>query len=189
MASVPTPESLIIHALKHPAPTAPFANIGVEQTRALEQLADIFYTAIHGKIQQDVAKQMGHPQPPTPIQTDNSTANSIANKQCKQQRSKAMDMRFYWLQDRVAQKQFKVFWKPGIQNLADYYSKHHAPIHHQRMRPVYLQTKDSKWLTTQQLGQQHQIVRGCVRIPAPQTRDRPSLSKDRPQFKKLLPVK
>ena len=37
---------------------------------------------------------MSHPQQPTPIQVDNSTAVGIANKSIKQKRSKAMDMRF-----------------------------------------------------------------------------------------------
>ena len=39
--------------------------------------------------------EMGHPQPPTPIQVDNSTAVGIANKSIKQKMSKAMDMRFH----------------------------------------------------------------------------------------------
>ena len=41
-------------------------------------------------------EEMGHPQPPTAIVVDNSTASGIANKTVKQRRSKAMDMRFYW---------------------------------------------------------------------------------------------
>ena len=41
--------------------------------------------------------EMHHPQPPTPIQVDNSTAVGIANKSIKQKRSKAMDMRFNWI--------------------------------------------------------------------------------------------
>jgi hypothetical protein len=44
--------------------------------------------------------EMGHPQPPTPLQTDNDTTVGIANKTVKQRRSKAFDMRYYWLQDR-----------------------------------------------------------------------------------------
>ena len=46
-------------------------------------------------------------------------------------------MRFYWVQDRVKQKQFHVYWKPGKQNLADYVTKHH-PAHHQDMRAKFL---------------------------------------------------
>ena len=47
--------------------------------------------------------KMGHPQPPTPIKVDNSIAVGFVNKQIKQQKSKSMDMRYYWMQDCVAQ--------------------------------------------------------------------------------------
>jgi hypothetical protein len=83
---------------------------------------------------------MGHPQPPTPIQVDNSTAAGIANQTVKQRRSKSNDMKFYWIQDRILQDQFRVFWNKGLLNLADYFTKHHPIKHHQDMRKVYLQT-------------------------------------------------
>ena len=41
--------------------------------------------------------KMGHPHPPTPFEVDNSTAVGFANKQIKQQKSKSMDMRYYWI--------------------------------------------------------------------------------------------
>jgi hypothetical protein len=82
--------------------------------------------------------EMGHPQPTTPVQVDNSTTNRFANKQIKQQRSKSMDMRFYWIQDRIAQKQFNVYWCPGPTNLADYFTKHHSLSHHRQERSTYL---------------------------------------------------
>eukprot|EP00543_Licmophora_paradoxa_P002770 CAMPEP_0202446582 /NCGR_PEP_ID=MMETSP1360-20130828/5100_1 /ASSEMBLY_ACC=CAM_ASM_000848 /TAXON_ID=515479 /ORGANISM="Licmophora paradoxa, Strain CCMP2313" /LENGTH=148 /DNA_ID=CAMNT_0049063145 /DNA_START=81 /DNA_END=524 /DNA_ORIENTATION=- len=46
-----------------------------------------------------------YPQPPTPIVTDNTTAAGIANNDIRQKRSKAIDMRFYWIRDRVRQGQ------------------------------------------------------------------------------------
>ena len=52
---------------------------------------------------------MHHPQPPTPIQVDNSTAEGTANKSIRQKRSKAVDMRFHWIQDRIIQENFNVF--------------------------------------------------------------------------------
>jgi hypothetical protein len=82
--------------------------------------------------------ELGHPQPPTPMQTDNSTAAGFANDTIKQKRSKAMDMRFYWIKDRVRQKQFIIYWRPGPENLGDYHTKHHSPSHHRLMRPTYL---------------------------------------------------
>ena len=63
--------------------------------------------------------EMHHPQPPTPIQVDSSTAVGIANKSIKQKRSKDMDMRFHWIQDRIIQEHCNVFWKPGPTNLGD----------------------------------------------------------------------
>ena len=74
-------------------------------------------------------EELGHQQPPTPMKTDSTTANGIINDTVKQQRSKAIDMRYYWLKDRVKQDQFKVFWEPGDANWADYFTKHHPPTH------------------------------------------------------------
>ena len=56
----------------------------------------------------------------------------------KQKRSKAIDMRFYWVRDRFNQNQFMIYWRPGANNVGDYVSKHHSPAHHQSMRPVFL---------------------------------------------------
>ena len=85
--------------------------------------------------------EMGHPQPPTPIQVDNTTAQSFAAGTMKQKRSKSIDMNFYWLQDRESQLHFHFYWGPGTSNLADYHSKHHSPAHHRRMRPTYIYTQ------------------------------------------------
>jgi hypothetical protein len=82
--------------------------------------------------------ELGHSQPATPMRTDNSTVYGIAKKTVKQRRSKAIDMRFYWLQDRVKQGQFHIYWAPGSVNLGDYHTKHHSPAHHKRVRPIYL---------------------------------------------------
>ena len=42
-------------------------------------------------------EEMGHKQPPTPMQTDNSTAEGVVNSNIQPRRIKAMDMRFHWL--------------------------------------------------------------------------------------------
>jgi hypothetical protein len=60
------------------------------------------------------------------------------NKTVKQKASKSMDMRFYFVQDRVEQKQLKVFWAPGEINLADYQSKVQPTSVHRALRPIYL---------------------------------------------------
>ena len=78
--------------------------------------------------------EMGHLQPSAPIKTDNSTGNDIANKPVFPRKTRSMDMKFYWIRDRVTQKQFIIYWKPGNDNLADYFSKHHPPTHNKYMR-------------------------------------------------------
>ena len=83
-------------------------------------------------------EEMGHPQPATPMATDNNTASGIATDTVKQKRSKAIDMRFYWIRDRVRQGQFKIYWSKGQTNRADYFSKHHPASHHQAIRSTYL---------------------------------------------------
>ena len=40
-------------------------------------------------------EELGHPQPATPMQTDNNTASGIINGTFNQARSKAIDMRYY----------------------------------------------------------------------------------------------
>eukprot|EP00804_Cyclotella_cryptica_P025200 CCRYP_010319-RE/>CCRYP_010319-RE protein AED:0.37 eAED:0.32 QI:0/-1/0/1/-1/0/1/0/410 len=84
--------------------------------------------------------EMGQPHPPTPIQTDNSTALGVVNNTIQPKRMKAMDMRFHWLCCRINQKHFRPYWRAGATNLADYVTKHHPAIHHQAVRPLFLTT-------------------------------------------------
>jgi hypothetical protein len=101
-------------------------------------------------------KEMGHPQPltGTPLETDNSTAHDILKAQVHMKRSKAFDMRYHWLKDRIFQKQFNLYWAPGKQNRADYFTKHHPPSHHKLMRYQYLQRPQTNMVTSH--------MRGCV---------------------------
>ena len=99
--------------------------------------------------------EMHHPQPPTPIQVDNSTALGIANNSIKQKRSKAMDMRFHWIQGRILQEHFNVFWKPGPTNLGYYHSKHHPTPHHIQVRHTNLNEPHVS----------HNTLQGCDNTP------------------------
>ena len=81
--------------------------------------------------------KMGHPQGPTPIQFDNKCATGILTNTIIQRRSKAMDMRFYWLCNRACQQQFHIHWKASQSNLGDYPTKHHSTKHHIAVCPTY----------------------------------------------------
>ena len=74
--------------------------------------------------------KMGHPQAATPMHMYNSTVDSIVNIKIHQKRTKSMDIRFYWLQDRISQGHCNVFWKPGATNLDEYLTKNHPPHNH-----------------------------------------------------------
>ena len=113
-------------------------NVMASATEA--QIGAIYHNAKDGVMIRQPLEDMGHPQPPTPIQTDNANAAGISNNTVKQRKSKAMDMRFYWIQDRVDQKQYLVYWAPGTVNLGDYFTKHFPAAHHQLMQPTYLHT-------------------------------------------------
>ena len=108
-----------------------------------QELGALFFNMKDATPFREALEEMGHPQPPTPIVVDNSTAAGVANKTVKQRRSKAMDMRFYWVQDRIEQKQFLVYWRKGAENLADYFTKHHPARYHVQMRPVYLHSNST----------------------------------------------
>ena len=73
-----------------------------------------------------------------------------------------MDKRFYWLQDRVEQGEFNVFWAPGKHNLADYFTKYHSPATHKKLRPIYTYIE----------GKSPTTLQGCIELLT--NADRPS---------------
>ena len=75
-------------------------------------------------------KELGHPQPKTPIQTDNSTANGLLNNTIIPKSKKSIDIQFHWMRCRDAQGEFRFYWIPGTQNWGDYWKKHHPEIYH-----------------------------------------------------------
>ena len=90
------------------------------------EVGGLYMNALELSPMRTTLEELDHPQPPTPLKTDNSTGDGIMNKIIKQRQSQAMGKRFYWLQDRVEQGKFRVFWAPGKYNLADYLTKYHS---------------------------------------------------------------
>jgi hypothetical protein len=78
---------------------------------------------------------LGHPQPPTEISSDNQWATSLANGTMKKQKnSKVTVLEYHWIQDR---KEFKTVWAPGKNNLADFNSKLQPVNHYCAMIPKF----------------------------------------------------
>eukprot|EP00804_Cyclotella_cryptica_P000211 CCRYP_016197-RE/>CCRYP_016197-RE protein AED:0.49 eAED:0.44 QI:0/-1/0/1/-1/0/1/0/142 len=112
--------------------------------------------------QRHLLNELGHPQPPTPIQIDNSTALGVVTNIIQPKRTKAMDMRFHWLRCRENQKQFRTYWRAGTTNLADYVTKHHPAIHHQAVRHIYLSTPTKLLLLR---NKAHNILKVATTLP------------------------
>jgi hypothetical protein len=130
----------------------------VVASAAESEVGACFHNAQSGAPLRVTLTELGHTQPPTSLRTDNSTAFGILNETIKQKRSKAMDMRYHWLTERVRQKQFDVYWRPGRENLGDYHTKHHYAQHHKYMRRLILHEANSL-----------QVLRGCDKLlPLPQ---------------------
>ena len=96
------------------------------------------------------------------IHVNNTTVIGIVKNTIKRQQSRAMEMRYFWLLDQMAQQYFKFYYQPGLGNLADYPSKHHLWQIHQHVRPYYLQIPNSptEHLRVDKLS----LRRGCVGI-------------------------
>ena len=110
----------------------------VMSSAAESELGALFINAKGAVPARMTLEEMGHQQPPTPVQTDNSTAHGVLTNTITPKATKAMDMRFWWLRDREIQKQFRWMWRQGSTNLADYWTKHHPASHHKAFRPEIL---------------------------------------------------
>ena len=94
------------------------------------------------------------------VHCDNATAVGIANNTIKRQRSRSMEMRFFWIGDKIAQEMYDLQWHPGQENLADYQSKHHMGSHHAYVRPWYLHTANSPRVLPR--AERPSALKGCV---------------------------
>ena len=119
----------------------------VMSSAAEAELGALFINAKTAVSMRQTLVELGHPQPLTPMQTDNSTANALLTNKIMPKALKAMDMRFHWLRCRNTQGQFRYYWRPGTQNLADYFTKHHPASHHTAVRPTILTAVTDKEYT------------------------------------------
>jgi hypothetical protein len=109
------------------------------------EYAALFAAGQHAASLRTTLADMGYTQAPTIIMCDNTSAIGIATDSIKQKRSKAVDMRFHWIRDRVRQNQFIVAYIPTLQNLADYFTKNLPKEYHSKFHSylVYNMASDS----------------------------------------------
>ena len=69
----------------------------VMSSAAEAELGTLYINAREALPQRITLTEMGHKQPQTPMQTDNTTALGVVNNNIQPRRTKAMDIRFHWL--------------------------------------------------------------------------------------------
>jgi hypothetical protein len=118
----------------------------VAASAAEAELGALFLNAREAKVLQLILTELGHSQPPTPTFIDSTTTVGFVNNTIKQQISRAIEMRCFWLLDRKMQGYFKFYYQPGLKNLGNYPSKHHTADMHQHVRPYYVHMNNSPTL-------------------------------------------
>ena len=115
----------------------------VAASAAEAELGALFLNAQEARIIRLTLLELGHPQPPSSVQVDNTTFIEIVNNTIKRQQSRAMEMRYFWLLNQKNNKYFKVYYKPGAENMGDYPSKAHTGAIHAHVRPYYMYMNNS----------------------------------------------
>ena len=54
-----------------------------------------------------------------------------------------MNGQYFWLIDQVNLDMYRIVWAPGLENLADYFTKLFAAAHHRDVRPFYVHMHNS----------------------------------------------
>jgi hypothetical protein len=87
------------------------------------ELAAAFLAAQKAVPHRNLLAEWGYPQPATLLRVDNTVAVGLATKKINAKRAKSMDMRYFWLVDRIAQGQFTCSHIAGKFNFADHFTK------------------------------------------------------------------
>jgi hypothetical protein len=132
----------------------------VMASAAQAELGALYHNCQTGIIFRLTLVKMGHTQPRAPAHYNNATAVGIANNSIKRQCSGSMEMRFFWVGDKIAQNMYDLSWHPGQDNLADYQSKHHLGSHHANVILWYLHMEKS--LGQLPRAQRPSTLKGCV---------------------------
>ena len=134
---------------------------GVVSSAAEAETGGVFHNGQTAIIIRRALEALGHPQPPTPLKTDNSTAESFVHSNIRQKRSKTWDMRWNWLRDRSGGlAHLRVYWEKGTLNDADYFTKHHPPNYHRSIRPRYI----LKGYNVTKMSNPFKLRQACARV-------------------------
>ncbi len=86
----------------------------VTSSAAESELAATFMNAKEAAYIRNTLEALGYKQEKTTLVTDNAFVHSLVNGECKAKRSRAMDMRFYWLKTEFKENNLKSSGAKGI---------------------------------------------------------------------------
>eukprot|EP00804_Cyclotella_cryptica_P011350 CCRYP_016360-RA/>CCRYP_016360-RA protein AED:0.27 eAED:0.23 QI:0/0/0/1/0.5/0.33/3/0/674 len=128
----------------------------VATSAAEAELGALFLNAKDAKIMRLTLQELGHPSPrhpqPPPL--------GIVTNTVKRQKSRSMEMRYFWLLENHINKLFDFQYHPGLENLADYPSKAHPGGHHLTLRPLYVNMPTLSRFLSQ--AAKPSVRRGCA---------------------------
>ena len=87
----------------------------VIESAAEAESGGLFINCREATILVHTLREMGHKQPHVPVMIENSTVAGIVNNIVKQRKYRSMDMRLYWVKDRIKQGFFIIYWVPGTE--------------------------------------------------------------------------
>ena len=100
----------------------------VVSSAAEAEMTALFLTAKEMVPLRPTLTKMRWKQPPSPLQSESSTAVGMTNCTLIPRKLKSWDLCLNWLYYREAQGQFHIYWDKGPNNNGDYSTKHHPII-------------------------------------------------------------
>jgi hypothetical protein len=116
----------------------------IVSSAAEAELGAAFMNAQKGAQYRNTLTELGYPQEPTTLLVDNTVAEGLATNTVNAKRSKSMDVRFFWLRDRVKRAQFHMKHLAGRWNISDFFTKSLPKEKFQQFQPyIIVEVKDT----------------------------------------------
>lgn len=107
-----------------------------------DSAAEAEYVSVHdttkrGVYCRNILEGIGYPQNTTDHECDNKCAVGIANNTVHDRKTKHIDRRYHWVKNEVKNGHFKVIWKEGVGNIADFFTKYLPQKEHEKYANIF----------------------------------------------------
>lgn len=107
-----------------------------------DSAAEAEYVSVHDTIKRgvycrNILEGIGYPQSTTEHECDNKCAVGIANNTVHDRKTKHIDRRYHWVKNEVKDGRFKVIWKEGVGNIADFFTKYLPHKEHEKYANIF----------------------------------------------------